>query len=187
MPTVGKFLAALPSTPAAAEPLLTPPPIQRQDSARWYADHRPPPVKRQVPLGEEFEAVAAARENMRSRMVRGAHVELNYVFAPSDEISKITRGTRGRISKRMASGWLMVRFEGFDKCVKVRTSNCMLALYTVAPKPVAPDAGYNTFYQAMLGVVAPERKELWAKMSTDERRVWERAEQQVQAISDRGV
>lgn len=168
-------------TPAAAEPLLTPPPIQRQDSARWYADHRPAPPKRQVPLGEEFAAVMDDQSAERRKMVRGSAVKLQYIFVPDGAVGAIASGTTGRVSKRIHGGWLVVKFDGQTKSVKVRTSNCLRIRKAVV------DAGYDTFRRAMADVVAPESKELWAKMSADERRVWERAEQQVQAISDRGV
>jgi hypothetical protein len=125
------------STPTAAKPLLTPPPIQRQDSSRLYAEGVT--VRRQIPLGEVFAGVTVKRDEMRSRMVKGAHIELNYIFAPRGEVGKITRGTRGCISKRMGSGWLMVRFEGINKCVKVRTSNCRYIPVRPMPCPSCLD------------------------------------------------
>ena len=121
--------AVAPKTPPAAKQQLTPPPIQRQDSARWYAaTSRPPPVKRQVPLGEEFADVAAARANMRSRMVQGACVELNYLF--DSPVAGVKRGTKGRVNKRIPGGWLLVKFVGCPgQGVKVRTSNCTLGCW----------------------------------------------------------
>jgi hypothetical protein len=172
-------------TPSAAQTLFTPPPIQRQDSARWYTLQRPTPPKRQVPLGEQFAAVMDDQRTDRLKMVRGATVELNYVFAPAGAVGKVASGTSGRVSKRILGGWLMVKFDGQSKPVKVRTSNCRFhPSKQVAPAPAARVTGYFTFNRAMCGTEssAAERKELWSKMSTDDMQIWVRAEQHVQSF-----
>lgn len=110
------------TTPQAASQRRSPPPIQRQDSARWYASV--PQIKRQIPLGEEFAKVMEDRTAARKQMVRGASVELTYLFSLPGNAGQIPSGTTGRISRRIAGGWLQVKFEGHDKSIKVRTSNC---------------------------------------------------------------
>ena len=111
-----------------AEAAFTPVPIQRQDSARWYADNErvPPAVKRHIPLGSYVRAVEEQHQEDRRRMVQGNWVKLQYIL--NSPVPGVERWTKGRISKRLGSGWLLVKFEGQDNSVKVRTSNCCLTV-----------------------------------------------------------
>ena len=173
---------------------LSPPPIQRQDSARWYAaNHNPPAITRQIPLGEEFAKVANERALERSKFVRGTEVELNYIIAPQGDVGKLARGTKGRVDRRIKGGWLSVQFgrAGVDKCLKVRTSNCRTPTmastkpsYTVLDFFIDDNRALRCFKTAMCDILHPLLNDhvvagLWAKMSNAERSVWTAASKQV--------
>ena len=49
----------------------------------------------------------------RKMMVRGSVVELNY-----------GNNNYAKVSKRINGGWLKIKIEGQDNCIKVRTSSC---------------------------------------------------------------
>lgn len=133
-PTQTALASEMPKTPSAAKPPLAPPPIQRQDSIRWYADNTcaPGSVKRQIPFGSEVVEVEAKRAKERKQMVQGACVELKYLF--DSPVAGVERGTKGRVNKRIPGGWLLVKFVGAPAS-KVRTSNCTLGSWESVAKP----------------------------------------------------
>lgn len=120
--------------PHLTSSLLTPPPLQRQHSLSRYTNS---PINRQIPLNEMFANEMNNSNIARKHMVRGALIELTYIFVPLGTAGKIPNGTTGRISRRRHGGWLQVKFECYDKCVNVRTCNCKLILKTTNKKSLS--------------------------------------------------
>ena len=57
-------------------------------------------------------------------MIPGSIIELINTWVNKSEDKTINSNTRGRVARRINGGWLLVKFDGQDKCVKVRSSTC---------------------------------------------------------------
>lgn len=119
------------NSPISHPPFGEPPPIRRLDTASHYADNTHAP--RTIPLGEEFDKVLAERVKQRNKMVKGAIVELMYLWILPKFVGTIPRNTRGRVVRRSTGGRILVKFDGYNKGVIVRTTSLRLVGRAVTP------------------------------------------------------
>jgi len=112
-------------------------------------------------------------------MIPGTIIELINTWVNKSEGKTINSNTRGRVARRINGGWLLVKFDCQDKCVKVRSSICRLANQSkVNIKPVSckTNKGNGIFNKK----VEDELMLRWNKMTDEKRDSWVSVIQQIE-------
>ena len=118
------------NSPLPHLPFGEPPPIRRLDAASHYADNTHAP---QQFAWTELEHEFAERVKRRKNMVKGTIVELMYLWILPKFVGTVPRNTRGRVVRRSTGGRILVKFDGYNKGVVVRTTSLRLVGRAVTP------------------------------------------------------
>ena len=104
------------STPFSKKQSCEPP--QHQYKMKYNNRIQSLSLNRKITFSDMIENENIIEKQERKLMVQGIMVELKY------DKYHISSNTNGRIIRRGKSGWLLVKFLGQDKNIKVRTSEC---------------------------------------------------------------
>ena len=112
-------------------------------------------------------------------MIPGTIIELINTWVNKSEGKTINSNTRGRVARRINGGWLLVKFDGQDKCVKVRSSICRLANQSKVNKPLSSktNKGNGIFNKK----VEDELMLRWNQMTDEKRDSWVSVIQQIES------
>ena len=112
-------------------------------------------------------------------MIQGSIIELINTWVNKSDGKTINSNTTGRVARRINGGWLLVKFDGQDKCVKVRSSICRLANQSKVNKPLSSktNKGNGIFNKK----VEDELMLRWNQMTDEKRDSWVSVIQQIES------